>query len=310
MQIAGPAVAAPPIVAAAPVSTSPAPVGAPPSPDQPSVTVTLSDAAIAALASPAGPATTSGAAAPGGIVAQVQQLAATLEDTSGASDADKATAFADLYQLRFESGGDGTDPSMDEWFTESTPDQQKAVESEIEGSTFFKQAVSAATLFNGAGIETARSGLPFDPTKTEAARFSQLSPDQQLLVWAGGASQFASLADFKTYLAQQAQGQAAAARDLKSTAPAGAGAASDDGAAAAVKTLATTPTGTTADVALTLLKKAAAAQAAKAKHPAPTDPSGASSAAAPSPAPGAATASPGPSAAQPYEQGTIVSVAA
>jgi hypothetical protein len=309
MQINAPSLIPSPVASAsAPAAAvSPDPI-ATASAAPPTVTVALSDAATAAMA--AAPSVSSNAESSGSLVAQVQQLAGVLADTSGASDADKASALANLYQLRFKSGGDGTDPSSDAWFTQSTPAQQQAVESQIEGSTYFKQAILAATRFNGAGIETARSGLPFDASKTEAARFGQLSPDQQTLVWAGGASQFGSLADFKAWLAKQAQGQAAMASDLKATAPPNTADASDDatGAAEAVKTLATTPTGTAADAALTLLRKAAAAQAAaKANGQAPPAKSQATPADA-SPSTASPT-TPTPSA-QPYEQGTIFSVAA
>ena len=225
MQIAGTPPAAVPAGAAGP-STSPATSTDAPSSSaspaganaQPSVTVTLSDAASAALAA-TNTATDKSAAAPSSnpdvfagassIVQQVQYFASMLVDGSGASNADKATATANLYQLRFESGGDGTRPSEDDWFTQSTQAQRDVVNGEIEGSSFFKQSISAAAQFNSVGIASARAGNP-SGTPSESARFDQLSSDQQILVWAGGASQYGSLDAFKSALAGYASANTAA----------------------------------------------------------------------------------------------------
>jgi hypothetical protein len=264
--------------------------------------VTLTEAATAAMAAP--PSSSGDAASGGGIVEQVQQLAAVLSDTSGASDADKASALASLYQLRFATGGSPTAPSLDAWFTQATPTQQQAVTTQIDQSTFFKQAVTAATQFNSAGVATARSGAPFDFSQTEWSRLSQLSPDQQLLVWAGGGSQYGTLDAFKGHLEKQAQGQAAdnaAAIAAAASKDTGTDTSDPDGAAEALKTLSTKPAGTAADIALSLLTKSATAHAAAARshHTTPAPAAASASGAAPTETP-----------TLPSAPGTLVSVAA
>lgn len=221
------------------------------------------------------------------LVQQVQHYASLLVDGSGASDTAKATAMAQLYQLRFKVGGSATDPSKDHWFTQSTAAQRQVVDAEIDDSSFFKQGIAAASRFNATGMGLARAG-DRSASSSESARFSQLSTQQQTLIWAGGFSQFQSLDDFKSYLAEQAAGNAAmqAAIGQGDAASAGrsgtrttgapvlntpvlnapvlnnAAPASDDPATKAAKSLlATGPGVSMADVALSLLQNSASAQA-------------------------------------------------
>lgn len=212
------------------------------------------------------------------LVLQVQHYASLLVDGSGASDTDKANALAQLYQLRFKVGGSATDPSSDDWFTQSTAAQRQVVNAEIDNSSFFKQGNAAASQFNAAGISLARAG-DRSAASSEFARFSQLSTQQQTLIWGGGFSQFQSLDDFKSYLAQQAAGNAAMQASINqsdaaqaATSPSKTGAdqaldaltpaATDDPVTKAAKSLLTAGPGVSmADVALTVLQNSAAAQA-------------------------------------------------
>ncbi len=179
---------------------------------QPAVTVDLSDAARAALAArtsstsadtaPAEPAKSGGVPA---IVLRAEHLAGMIADGSTASDADKATALAGLYQLRFKSGGYATGADANGWFNQSTQAQRDQINNTVDKSAFFKQAVSAASQFNADGMAIARAGQSSDSSLTPHARFNQLPADQQVLVWAGGASQFGTLEQYSAFLQQQAQ---------------------------------------------------------------------------------------------------------
>ena len=225
-----------PAPAAAPSAPSAPPSSASPAVVQPAVTVDLSAAALAALAartspsdsdagatdassaSPSAQASAGGAGGVPTIVLQAQRLAGVIADGSTASDADKATALAGLYQLRFKSGGYAASPSSDSWFTQSTQTQRDQINNAVDKSAFFKQAVSAASQFNADGMALARAGQSSDNAQTAYARFNQLSSGQQVLVWAGGASQFGTLEQYSAYLGQQA---AVAAPPAPSSSPAG-----------------------------------------------------------------------------------------
>jgi hypothetical protein len=170
-------------------------------------------------------------------------------------------------------------------------------------------------------MASARAGNP-SGAPSESARFDQLSSDQQILVWAGGASQYGSLDAFKSALAGYASANAAAAGSEAASAT-GKGAsdqasdgsttssAADDAMAQAVKSLLDpNPTQTTADVALTLLKNGAAAQAvAKTNHDAADAKSNGPSADSPAPTANQNAVSPSDSP-QPYRQGSAVSLVA
>lgn len=272
---------APTAAASAPPDTGSATQGDPaarPAATPPAGSAMLAPDTAAALVAQQATDTADTFAGASAIVQQVQQDASLLVDGSGASDADKATAFARLYQLRFKVGGSATDPSKDDWFTQSTAAQRQVVNAEIDNSSFFKQAVAAASKFNAVGIGLARAG-DTSASNSESARFAQLSTEQQTLIWAGGFSQFQSLDDVKSYLARQAAGNAAmhAAADAASgqaatsaaaaaSATAAASPASDDPVTKAAKSLlASGPGVSMADVALTVLKNSAAAHDAAAK---------------------------------------------
>lgn len=175
---------------------------------QPSVTIDLSDAAKTALAAQASaaPAASVGGSGVPSIVLQAQQMAGIIADGSTASNADKATALAVLYKLRFS---DPTAPSSEAWFAQSTQAQRDQINNAVDKSTFFKQAVSAASQFHADGMAVARAGQSSDPSQTAYARFNQLPADQQVLVWAGGASQFGTVEQYRAFLGRQAAGEAA-----------------------------------------------------------------------------------------------------
>ena len=173
---------------------------------KPAVTVDLSEAARTALATAGGsPAVSlnSGLGAVSPLVLRAEHLAGVIADGSAATDAQKATALADLYQLRFQSSGYGKGANPDGWFSQSTQAQRDQINNAVDKSAFFKQAVSAASQFNAEGMAIARTGQPADGSQTPSARFSRLPAGQQVLVWAGGASQFSTLEQYSAFLAQQ-----------------------------------------------------------------------------------------------------------
>ena len=198
-------------------ASSPVPSAAAGASTQSAVTIDLSAAAVAALAAQTSPSANAAAptSAPAdgvdavpAIVRQAQQLAGVIADGSTASNAEKGAALAGLYKLRFS---DPKGSSSTAWFAQSTQAQRDQINNAVDKSTFFKQAVGAAIQFNADGMAAAKTGQSTDSSQTAYDRFNRLSADQQVLVWAGGASQFASPQQYSAHLGLQAAGVASTA---------------------------------------------------------------------------------------------------
>lgn len=220
-------------------------------------------------------------------VAQMQQYASTLSDSSTASDEDKINAFVGISKMWGNVGG---------WYANSTSDQRNAVIDAYNNSSISKQIEAAANQFHDAAQtavakdeKTGNGSIP--ASDSPYARLNALSPLEQQLVFAGTATvtQYPTLDDWKAELKQEAArfpgfndsstassavtvslsdaakaalaGSSVAAANTSDTTS---GATSDPATAAAqaLKTL-TSPstTNTIADAALTILQNAAAAQA-------------------------------------------------
>ena len=162
-------------------------------------TVAASTTSTASSSQPAGSVATGGDGT-GAVATQVMQWASIVADGSGASAADKATAFAAINAAITQGAGAGPN----DYFAQTTLSQRQSVANIIDNSSFAKQSYSAAQSFaarqTSLNVTAEAKGGDVDPSNSMLSRLNQLSADQQQLVFAGLGGGFQSLDAWKAQL--------------------------------------------------------------------------------------------------------------